>query len=78
MILHLIPYLISYRTSDLGTQSLDNGIVKVSDACEVFLLSIVVGGNLTVAIPSCSLIDATTPMLPAIPLPKTYNQRRYA
>lgn len=34
-------------------------------------MSIVVGGNLTVAIPSCSLIDATTPMLPAIPLPKT-------
>lgn len=50
----------------------------MSDACEVFLLSILVGGNLTVAIPSCSLIDATTPMLPAIPLPKTYNQRRSA
>lgn len=78
LISYCILYLISYRTSDLGTQSLDNGIVKVSDACEVFLLSIVVGGNLTVAIPSCSLIDATTPMLPAIPLPKTYNQRRYA
>jgi len=41
----------NHLTSDLGTQSLDNGIVSVSDACEVFLQSM--GGNLTVAIPSC-------------------------
>lgn len=59
----------NHLTSDLGTQSLDNGIVNVSDACEVFLQSM--GGNLTVAIPSCSLIEATTPTLPDIPLPKT-------
>lgn len=63
----------NHLTSALGTQSLDNGIVSVSDACEVFLQSM--GGNLTVAIPSCSLIEATTPMLPDIPLPKTWRQR---
>ena len=71
-----LPFAVTFEdtfknhlTSDLGTQSLDNGIVSVSDACEVFLQSM--GGNLTVATPSCSLIEATTPMLPDIPLPKT-------
>lgn len=30
-------------------------------------------GNLTVAIPSCSLMDITIPTLPSTPLPTTYR-----
>lgn len=57
-------------------QSLDNGIVKMSEAWDVFRQSIFTGGNLTVAIPSCSLMEATTPTLLAIPLPNTYQQEK--
>lgn len=69
---------MSSLTSDRGMQSLDSGIVKMSEAWEVFLQSILSGGNLTVAIPSCSLMEATTPILLAIPLPSTYEEKRNA
>lgn len=56
-------------TSDLGVHKRDIGTVKMSEALHDFLYSH--EGNLTVAIPSCSLMDMTTPMLPRTPLPTT-------
>lgn len=47
----------------------DIGTVKMSDALQDFLYS--QEGNLTAAIPSCSLMDITIPMLPRTPLPTT-------
>lgn len=56
-------------TSDLGVHRRDIGTAKMSDALQDFLYS--QEGNLTVAIPSCSLMDITTPMLPRTPFPTT-------
>lgn len=56
-------------TSDLGVQRRDIGTVRMSDALQALLYSH--EGNLTVAIPSCSLMDMTMPALPSTPLPTT-------
>lgn len=56
-------------TSDLGVQRRDMGTVRMSEALHALLYS--QGGNLTVAMPSCSLMDMTMPTLPSTPLPTT-------
>lgn len=56
-------------TSDLGVQRRDIGTVRMSEAWQALLYS--QEGNLTVAMPSCSLMDITTPTLPSTPLPTT-------
>lgn len=56
-------------TSDLGVQRRDIGTVRMSEAWQALLYS--QEGNLTVAMPSCSLMDITMPTLPSTPLPTT-------
>lgn len=60
-------------TSDLGVQRRDIGTVRMSDALQALLYSH--EGNLTVAMPSCSLMDMTIPALPRTPFPTTCRRR---
>lgn len=64
----------SSDTSDLGVQRRDMGIVRMSEALQALLYS--QEGNLTVAMPSCSLMDITIPTLPSTPLPTTCREKR--
>ena len=49
------------------------GTVSTSEALHARLYS--QDGNFTVAMPSCSLMDITTPTLPSTPLPTTWERR---
>lgn len=61
--------MLKTRTSDLGVQSRDMGTARMSEVLQALLYS--QEGNLTLARPSCSLMDMTTPTLPRTPLPTT-------